>query len=118
MQFDYDLVPETGEYPTEALAEMATYLSGQATHRLSDGTFIVFPDADARAARMPALLRQEPDWLDGYVKLAADRVTLGLVSDDAVRRQLHEFATWSAARWPAHLDYFGSAVPFDELLPA
>lgn len=120
MQFDYYLVPNEGEFGPVALGHMRDILRELVTHQWSDDYFTVFRNAEIRSLRLPRLLADpdEPDWLDGYVKLAPGRVTLGLVQDDEMRRQFYQFAVRSMELLgPMRLVYAGKGRPLSKLLP-
>lgn len=117
MTYDYELVPQGGNFPVDALTSMTEFLAGLITYRYSEDMVVVFGGEMYREHQVPRLQRGEPDYLDGYVRLTPEGLTLGVVHDDVIRQQLHSFACWVNERWPARLEYFGKPVPLETLLP-
>jgi hypothetical protein len=120
VQFDYHLIPANNPFTDEELDAMRESLGQLIIHAWNDVDFTVFPTAEYRALRLPNLLNSpdEPDWLNGYVRLAADRIVLGILQDDDIRHQIHTFASGVIQRRPDVQVMYGNQLKsLSELLP-
>jgi hypothetical protein len=121
VHFDYELVPESGDFDLAAQQEIADFINKNlVAHQWSDYVFTVFRNDEIRALSVPYLIEHpnEGDWLNGYIKVESNRVVLGLVPDDEMLPQFYRLAQWLTSRWAGTtLTYAGEEQPLESLLP-
>jgi hypothetical protein len=120
VQFEYHVVRPDGPFSDDDLREVKERLDELPSHKWDDSSYTVFPDVHTRARLLPGLLAapDEPDWLHGYVVVAPERVTLGLLQDPAILRHMYALVTWMQARWPGtRLEYGGVEQRPESILP-
>jgi hypothetical protein len=119
MSWDYHLVPRPAgaHFTPEALAAMGEWWEAHPTYRRSNGDIVFCRDAEYRDAvvRKGRGRMDEVDYSVEVIRLAPDRVTVGVMGRQEGIDTIYAFMLFCRSRWPCDvLDELDRAITAED----